>query len=226
MRERPDGGEDRLRRAGGDGYLVLRVVAGAIKPLHLAGDRLTQRHHAGAQRILVVPRAHRRRHQVDQDGVDRVIGKSLPQVDGAVLLRERRHHAEDGGPRGREPGANVERDAGRGHGGRGRTGVRGGRDAAARGCGARSRRESRGAPCRGRCDNEHTKTVRAEGGMGDGKNDRAHRGRMLPYNDDHPDQITTPPAVALMTVPSEAAMSTPKWEWRGTTGSSSNPRLT
>ena len=184
MRERADGREDRLRRAGGDGNLVLGVVAVAVEALHLAGDRLAQRHDAGAQRILVVPRAHRRGDEVDQHGIDRVIREPLPEVDGTVLLRERRHHAEDGGARRRQPRANVEGGAGAGDGGHGGAGGR------RSGCAIRARARSRArrrravfgvnAAFRGRCDNEHTKTAGAEGGMGDGTDDRPHRGGRIP----------------------------------------------
>ena len=108
MSERLDRCEYRLRRAGGDGDFALGVVGMAVEARHLGGDGLAQSHDAGHQRILVVARTHRRVDQIDQRGVDRIIGKSLSQVDRAVLLREGRHHREDRRAGGRKLGANVE----------------------------------------------------------------------------------------------------------------------
>ena len=48
--------EDRLGGAGGDGDLVIRVVAGAVERLDLLGDGLAQGRHAGHRRVLVVRR--------------------------------------------------------------------------------------------------------------------------------------------------------------------------
>ena len=115
MRERLDGREDRLRRAGRHGDLVDRVVAAPVQPQDLGRDRLAQRRHARHRRILVVPGAHRRGDEVDQRRVDRIVGKALAEVDGAVLLGERRHHAEDRGARGGQLRTNRD-EGGRRHG--------------------------------------------------------------------------------------------------------------
>ena len=109
MSERLDRSEDRLRRAGRDGHFMLGVVRVAIETRHLGRDRLAQAHDARHQRILVVPRAHRGVDQIDQRGIDRIIGKSLPEIHRAMLVRERRHDSEDRRAGGRQLGANVER---------------------------------------------------------------------------------------------------------------------
>ena len=90
------GGEDRLRRAGGDGDLARRVVAMAVERLDLGGDALAQERHAGHRRVLVEAAAHRRVDGVDQRRVAVEIGEALAEIDGAVLQRQRRHHGEDG----------------------------------------------------------------------------------------------------------------------------------
>ena len=85
--EGEDGGEDRLRRAGGDRDLGRRVVAAAVERLDLGGDPLAQGRHAGHRRVLVQAGAHRRVDGVDQLRIAVEIGEALAEVDGAVLLR-------------------------------------------------------------------------------------------------------------------------------------------
>ncbi len=90
-----DRGEDRLRRAGGDGDVVRRVVAVAVQGLDLGRQRLAQRGHAGHRRVLVVALAHRRADLLDQPRVAVEVRKALAEVDRAMLLGERRHDRED-----------------------------------------------------------------------------------------------------------------------------------
>ena len=93
------GGEDRrqkrLRRAGRDGDLRLRIVGAAVDRLDFARDRFAQRRDAGHRRILVVAFAHGARHSIDDPFVAIEIGEALAQVDGAAFRGERAHDRED-----------------------------------------------------------------------------------------------------------------------------------
>jgi hypothetical protein len=91
------GGQDGLRGAGGDGDLAAGVVAAAVQLLDLGRHPFAQGRHAGHRRVLVVALGHGGVHVFQQLGVAREIGEPLAEVDGAHLLRQRRHHGEDGG---------------------------------------------------------------------------------------------------------------------------------
>jgi hypothetical protein len=88
-------GEDRLRRAGGDGDLGFRVVATPVQSLGLRGDRLAQRRDAGHQRVLIVAGAHRAVHVLDQRRIAVEVREALPEVHRVVLDGERGHRRED-----------------------------------------------------------------------------------------------------------------------------------
>ena len=93
-----DGAEQRLGGAGGDGDLRRRVDAPAVEALGLAGDLLAQcRRSRPSARTGCGRRAGgARRARAARRGAAKS-GKSLGQVDGAVLGRELGHHREDRG---------------------------------------------------------------------------------------------------------------------------------
>ena len=96
VHEREHGGEDRLRRAGGDRDLGRRVVAVAVERLDLGGDALAQHRHAGHRRVLVEAGAHRRVDGVDAArGSQSKSGKPWPRLTAPCSCGQRRHHRED-----------------------------------------------------------------------------------------------------------------------------------
>jgi len=97
------GRQDALRGASGDGDLGVGVVLAPVQPRDLLGDGLPQCRHAGHRRVLVVARPHGGSHVFQQGRVAREVRETLAEIDGAVLLRQRRHRGEDGGADVRQP---------------------------------------------------------------------------------------------------------------------------
>lgn len=100
--DRRDSRVDRLCATAGDGDFGIGMIACAIQGFHLFRDAFTQDLHARHWRILVEPIP-----QIPVDAFNdlrgnRIVRKPLREVDGLMLLRQRRHHREDGRPDIRE----------------------------------------------------------------------------------------------------------------------------
>ena len=108
-----DSYEPNITLAGGDGDFGAGVIAVPVEAFHLGGHRFAQDGHARHRRVLVEPAPHRVVHRGDQGRVAIEIREALPEVDGAMLLRQGRHDGEDGGADGRQPA--FEGGGARGH---------------------------------------------------------------------------------------------------------------
>ena len=92
-----DGGKDGLGGASGHRDLVLNIIVSAIKRRHLGANGGAQRCHAGHRCVLVLARGHVVGHPLQQTLRRIEVGKSLRQIDRAVLRRQARHDRENSG---------------------------------------------------------------------------------------------------------------------------------
>ena len=93
--ERQHRRRDRLRRPDRDEHLGTRVDIQPVEALLVPRHRVEQLRDPGAGRVLVATTSDRRHRRIEH--LDRAVGvgEPLPEVDRAVLGRERRHRRED-----------------------------------------------------------------------------------------------------------------------------------
>lgn len=103
-------GGQRLGGARGHHHLGF-VHPGGPKAVFMRRHRLTQRDDTHHRRILMRPVDHRLGQALDHRRRLQPLGKTLPQIDGAMVLRQARHGFKDGGAAGGED------RIGAGHGG-------------------------------------------------------------------------------------------------------------
>jgi hypothetical protein len=92
-----DGVENRFRRATRDGDFAFGIQPRAVRGFDVACDRLAQPRHARHRGVLILSTPGVTSERFEQRLGRIVVGKSLPEVHGAVLLGQARHHRENGG---------------------------------------------------------------------------------------------------------------------------------